>query len=60
MAEENDEKSDKAKWANEAYALLSLFRKLRRRPSGLLMLELGWGLLVRFVEPLLKQKASRP
>jgi hypothetical protein len=52
-----EEKSDqgeegKVKWAAEAYAFLSLFSRLRNKLSGLLMLEFGWGLLVRLIAPL--------
>ena len=54
MPEEEREQGEesKVKWAAEAYAFLSLFSRLRNKLSGLLMLEFGWGLLVRVVAPL--------
>jgi hypothetical protein len=54
VSEETGKQSEEAKvkWAAEAYAFLSLFSRLRNRLYGLLMLELGWGLLVRLVLPL--------
>jgi hypothetical protein len=56
--EAEDEKvADKTKWASETYAFLSLFRKLRKQLTGLLLLELGWGLLVRLAAPLAKDES---
>ena len=54
MPEEEREQGEesKVKWAAEAYAFLSLFSLLRNKLSGLLMLEFGWGPLVRVVAPL--------
>ena len=56
MAEEKEK--SKAKWAAEAYAFLALFRRLQRRLPGLLMLEFGWGLLIRLVAPLAGENAK--
>jgi hypothetical protein len=61
VAEEEEEKegnASKTKWASEAYAFLSLFRRLRKRLPGLLMLLLGWGLLIRLVVPLTEDKPA--
>jgi hypothetical protein len=56
VAEESE--GEKTKWASEAYAFLALFRRLRKRLPGLLMLEFGWGFLIRLVAPLAEDKGT--